>query len=188
MHRVHNRPSSAILALAVALAIALGAPPLAALAGGQLAAGLGRLTGTVRDADTEAVLPAATVTAYADAAEAGSAQTGADGTYSLDLPAGDYTLKATASDHRAAFYETEDAQGDPVSTVTIADGQVLDGIDFALTGLGSLSGLVRASDTGHPVAGVVVKLFPPSSSDPQGKADFLDVWNKTRELWGSAHA
>ena len=166
MHRVHNRPSSAILALAVALAIALGAPPLAALAGGQLVAGLGRLTGTVRDADTEAVLPAATVTAYADAAEAGSAQTGADGTYSLDLPAGEYTLKATASDHRAAFYETEDAQGDPVSTVTIADGQVLDGIDFALTGLGSLSGLVRASDTGHPVAGVVVKLFPPSSSDP----------------------
>ena len=29
---------------------------------------------------------------------------------------------------------------------------------------------------------------PPSSSDPQGKADFLDVWNKTRELWGSMHA
>lgn len=29
---------------------------------------------------------------------------------------------------------------------------------------------------------------PPASSDPQGKADFLDVWNKTRELWGSMHA
>lgn len=166
MHRVHNRPSSAILALAVALAMALGVPPLAALAGGQLAAGLGRLTGTVRDADTEAVLAAATVRAYADAAEAGSAQTGADGTYSLDLPAGEYTLKATAANHRAAFYETDDAQGDPVSSVTIADGQVLDGIDFALTGLGSLSGLVRAGDTGLPVSGVVVKLFPPASSDP----------------------
>ena len=80
----------------------------------------GRINGVVRDA-TGATLPGATVTATNQATSASRTTTaGADGTYSLTLPPGQYTVSATA----AAF-----ATATETGELSAAE---VDQLDFAL--------------------------------------------------------
>ena len=103
------------------LAVALAALVCAMPAGGQGADG--KINGTVRDA-TGAVVPGVTVTATHQASTASqSTTTATDGTYSLAVPPGSYSVSATLIGFRRA-----------AQTIEVAGGAGVQ-LDFALQAL-----------------------------------------------------
>ena len=133
----------------------------------------GLVTGTVRDARTNELLPGASVVAYEPRGGfplGGSwqAATSADGVYSLRLPPGTYLLQGQASGYQRP------GQGPSVPGVTIEAGRTVKGPDIALTPIPRIAGAVVDAD-GNPVAGVAVTTIqhfgPGMVTDAEGRFD-----------------
>ena len=122
----------------------------------------GTLAGTVTDADTASPIEGARVSAN-DGERTYAATTDASGNYSLFLAAGDYVVSGVAFGY----------QGDVAPLVTIVTDATTDQ-DFALTALPRfvVSGHVRASEDGSPIAGASVVAIgtpvAPTTSDSAG--------------------
>jgi hypothetical protein len=127
---MHGRRKRVFIGVATALLLTLG--PVA-VNGTAYAAATGTLEGTVRDAANNAGISGATVSS-----DGASATTGADGHYSLQLPAGDHTVTASAYGY-----------GSGTASVTIVDGGTT-GQDFSLTVAGSVTLSGKVTDgSGH---------------------------------------
>ncbi len=114
----------------------------------------GLVTGTIRNARTNELLPGASVIAYASQSgfpSGGSwqAATSADGVYNLRLPPGTYLLQGQASGYQ------HPGQDPNVPAVTVEAGRTVNGPDIALMPIPRIAGTVVDVD-GNPVAGAAV--------------------------------
>ena len=88
--------------------------------------------------------------------EAATATTGLEGEYEVpELPAGRYTIQATRSGYLPMSYGQR-TYGEAGTPVEIANGAIVDKIDFVLSRAGVVSGRVT-DETGDPVAGVDIR-------------------------------
>jgi len=113
------------------------------------------ITGKVTDKSTGAPINKATVTALLlNSTTSVPATTAADGTYTLKLQPGRYTISATAANYNVV-----------TDSVTVSAGQTLTNENFALTftPAGSFGGLVTTT-TGGPLPGVVITATNATSS------------------------
>lgn len=83
-----------------------------------------------------------------------STTTGSDGSYTLSLPAGTYTIHASAIDRISVATESR----------TVGSGDQLTGVDMVLARAATLTGTVTAVGTETGIPGVVVKLFDATST------------------------
>ena len=133
----------------------------------------GLVTGTIRNARTNEPLPAASVVAYAARSRfpfAGSwqAAASADGTYSLRLPPGTYSLQGQSSGYQYRIDNTT------VREVTAETGRTVKGPDIVLTPIPRIVGTVVDAD-GKPVVGATVRTARffgrDSVTDAEGRFD-----------------
>lgn len=87
-----------------------------------------------------------------------------DGTYRiLSLPAGSYRIAAEAIGYSKELWDDVRCVGacDPTggSSITLANGDHADGIDFVLDRLGRIQGVVTDASTGDPLSGVRVYAY-----------------------------
>ena len=124
------------------------------------------LTGIVRSAATQAPLPRARVTLTSTAISVPRVTiAGRDGRYAFEkLPAGAYTVHASASGYAAQFHGQRPT-GLP-TPVTIADGQPLATIDIDLPSAGVIVGRVLDEDQ-RPFAGATVEALVPRTENRQ---------------------
>jgi 5-hydroxyisourate hydrolase-like protein (transthyretin family) len=155
--------TAAVSSAAVAL-LGLGAVPTAT------AAPPGQISGTVTNADGDAVA-GITVTAYdADTGEFGAdATTKKDGTYTLKkLDAADYTVEfrdnADFTLYAPEYYDDQTAFED-ADPVTVAASQSVSGIDAVLARLGTISGSVT-DEQGSPIAGAFYDILEDNPDGP----------------------
>ncbi|MBA2720011.1 MAG: carboxypeptidase regulatory-like domain-containing protein [Chloroflexi bacterium] len=126
----------------------------------------GTLAGTVTDAGTAGPIEGARVSAN-DGERTYTATTDASGNYSLFLAAGEYVVSGVAFGY----------QGDVAPLVTIVTDTTTDQ-DFALTALPRfvVSGHVRASEDGSPIAGAsVVAVGTPVAPTTSDSAGFYNL-------------
>jgi hypothetical protein len=158
-----------------------GATPIAVTAGSDTSAidfALGssqaRISGTVTDAGSHAPLGYVEVGVYNDDGErvASGTTDEATGAYDVAVPAaGDYYVRTFASLTYPAYVDElwEDipcnscfvTSGTPVTTTA---GQVTSGIDFALTGGGSITGTLTEEGNGNPIVGAPVLIYDASGN------------------------
>ena len=78
------------------------------------------------------------------------------GNYELDVPFGEYHVKAVAMNYFPEWWQ-EAAHREDATVVAVGEGNSPVGIDFTLTGesteLGSIAGVVTDFETGDPIAG-----------------------------------
>lgn len=98
------------------------------------------LSGYVKDEDANIGIPAATVSVVGG----GSVTTDDSGYYTIFVPGGDVTVKATAPGYNTVEYAFASTVG---STYTH---------DFLLTSNGHIDGVVQSATTGYPIVGAVV--------------------------------
>ncbi|WP_158507148.1 collagen binding domain-containing protein [Subtercola sp. Z020] len=131
--------------------------------------GVGSISGTL----TLAGPPAASGTTfevYASSAKGrGYSSVAADGTFSIgNLPAGSYTLSATAFAYPSDIYGTQayavGSKSAP-ARVTVVVGRAVSGISFVMTPAAALSGVITDASTGQPVAGASVQLYSTSTDN-----------------------
>jgi hypothetical protein len=150
-----------------------------AVAQPQPASGTGVIRGRIVAADTGKPLRRARI-AVASLDVGGpprTANTGADGRYELTtLPAGRYGVRAA----RSGYLELRYGQRRPLEAakvVTLADGQTVERVDFALPRTGLISGRVT-DEVGDPVAGAAV--FAMRSEYWQGRRQLVSSGPPTR--------
>ena len=153
----------------------------------SLAADSGAISGTVGGLDLEGY---ASATVVAWSADSGSADDGEDvdapnaiaramvqrdGTYRLDgLVPGPYYVSAMAKGYETRYYD-DALEVSSATTVEVAEGETVEGIDFALerfnAGEGSIAGVVTSDADGGPIAGAVVHAFAADSPFMYGLAE-----------------
>lgn len=124
----------------------------------------GSITGTVVDATGNPVTGIQMlVRRFGDQSTMAMTRTGADGTYSVHVPAGDYIVGAmndgTASTAASQWWTAAGTGATSMfkaSKVSVAAAAVT--TNFNLPAGGRLSGTITASDTGLPLAGIQVSL------------------------------
>lgn len=95
---------------------------------------------------------------YASGSWGGSAQTQADGSYTITgLQPGSYRINVNASGTNliGEYYDNAGSSG-TATAVAVAAGQMVSGIDFALAEGGQITGVVTRQSDGQPVQGVSV--------------------------------
>ncbi len=133
----------------------------------------GKISGTIRGADTLSALSGAAVVMFSEDMQAQfpfSATTAADGSYTTcGLPAGTYRILAfnnVNTDYAVTWY------GNTIlnmasSTITVSAGATESGKDINMAyGAGKITGTVTRASDGQPVAGMLVRLL---SSGPLGQ-------------------
>jgi hypothetical protein len=108
------------------------------------------------------------------------AVTGTDGTYRIEhVVEGDYIVEASAAGHSRRYYD--DAEGiERATRVSVRDGDVVSGIDFALPRSGSISGHVRTPD-GEPIAGASIFASRGGDANPDSSVVYPFLWATTDE-------
>ena len=117
------------------------------------------VSGTVTDAMTGLPLQGVVVR-DGGSSDAATATTAADGTYSLQLSAGDHTLQAEHAGYVIAKSQP----------LTLVSGTEVPSIDFALVKYATAAGSVTAEADGVAVASVVVKFYESGSTSPNPAA------------------
>ncbi len=122
-----------------------------------------RISGVVTDAGSGEPL-SADVNFYSAINDSGvgGTTTDATGAYSFEVgPPGTYFVRAETDEHRTEFFDDVVCEVDcsqPTGTpIELAAGEAVEGIDFALDRLGSISGQVIDAVTGLPIPSVVVR-------------------------------
>jgi hypothetical protein len=146
---------------------------------GLAAPALARADGTISGVVTDvAQTPIAGVCIAAD--EPGnqdfSAQTAADGSYAIDVPAGSYVVAFSACDTNQNFVtqwypnQADESSAQPIS---VAEGQTVSGINAMMQPGGQISVQAVDADTGAPLTGGVIALWTPGAeeADPAFPAD-----------------
>jgi len=129
----------------------------------------GLLSGRVTSAGTGLPLAAVEMTAFkATTLEtAGVAFTSSSGSYSFTggLPAGPYYIRGGSgfTDVIPQYYDGVSSIAG-ATAVDVAAGQETEGIDFALSRRGSISGTVTDRGSGVPVAGALVSIYYPAGT------------------------
>lgn len=121
---------------------------------------LGAIAGLVSDQATGNPVAGAVVTAYREGpgAQPSAVPTDGNGLYLISgLQPGNYLVRAVAQGYLAEWYQ-EAASVREASLVTVAAGDTSSGIDFTLSGGGSIAGTVRSQRTGQPIAGARVEV------------------------------
>ena len=91
---------------------------------------------------------------------AGSAQTGADGTYTVsNLPTGNYEVEFYGTGSYIAQYYDGQSSHANANPVSVTDGQVTTGINAAMLSNGVISGTVTDASTGNPIAGAYANVY-----------------------------
>lgn len=126
----------------------------------------GAISGTVVDAESGEPLVNIVVTAYGqNGSFEGRVRTDSDGNYRLiDLAGGGYHILLSETGHHIAQVY---GGGECVIGCSFFQGSVIDvsaeqttsGIDFSLARGGSISGVVKAADTGLPLGGHRIKVY-----------------------------
>jgi Carboxypeptidase regulatory-like domain len=122
----------------------------------------GTIVGTVRSAGAGIAGESLQVSDALSGNPVGSATSEDDGSYSLDLPPGQYAVcilnydVADASAYADQCYDGKNVPGVDgnmdFTTISLASGQNITGVDFALTAATSVSGTVRDSFLNAPIA------------------------------------
>lgn len=129
----------------------------------------GAITGRLDGLDADALASAAVLAWTADSLQGGIGMgvLMPDGSYRIDgLAPGDYYVMAMARDYVPVYYDavTDLARA---TTVAVADGATVTGIDFTLEriapGTGRITGTVRSDASRQPIAGAVVYTFSPEN-------------------------
>jgi hypothetical protein len=124
----------------------------------------GSISGRVTAASSGAALAGVSVwVATPEGRAYASAETDASGVYrtTQPLPAGNYTVCFAANGYHSQCYNDRPyTSGGPRDLVPLAVGQNVTGIDAVLRPAGTIRGRVTAADTGEPVAGAQVRLYP----------------------------
>ncbi len=130
-----------------------------------------KITGIVRDAQTGGSLSSARVTVWdSQGIEVGRDYTDSDGAYAVGgLEPGSYFVSARGTQHLGQVFHHEDCPFtgcDPLVGLPVEVGyrQVVAGIDFDLSPLGRISGVVTDSVTGMPLPVEHVEIFDSSGS------------------------
>ncbi len=115
---------------------------------------LATIRGTIQDG--ERPLRDMCVTAYGGGTERG-AVSGMDGTYAVQVPPGEYRVRAGdcwRGDYGTRWHPAASEESD-AALVVAGSGEVVSGVDITLSA-GSISGTVRDAD-GRPLAGICVR-------------------------------
>jgi hypothetical protein len=120
---------------------------------------LGTISGHVYETGGTVPIENATVWAETfDGSNGGGATSDASGYYQiLDLPAGDYRVRAGAEDHADEYYNEQGLNGENADPVTVTAGNDASGTDFTLDPGGTVSGTVTDASTGDPLEGIAVE-------------------------------
>jgi hypothetical protein len=136
----------------------------------------GRISGTIFESD--GTTPINDAWASAVSADSGiwfDAQTPGDGTYSVNVPAGAYRVRAQANDRLAEYFDgIYETQWDSATIVTVAVAQALGPIDFQLDPASRIRGRISGGGTPVPGMGVFVDWMP----------DTNQWWATSRMGWG----
>jgi hypothetical protein len=159
----------AVFLIALAVATPPQSPPTQPPPGGRATPrdpvtekkGTAIIKGKVTSGDTGRPLRRAQIRLTApELTEPRTTSTNTLGAYEIrDLPAGRYTVNVTRSGHLTLQYGQR-RPGEPPKPLQIADGQVIDRLDFALPRAGVISGRV-IDETGDPFAGVTIWAMQP---------------------------
>jgi len=173
----------------------LGGTPLEVTGGQQLGdidfslEPFGAISGAVVSAQTGAPISYASVKVYSPTGElVRSTSTDSSGSYSArGLPDGSYTVTSSHSDYARQLFDGHPCPSDCDVTggdiVTITSRQSVFGIDFALDGVGTISGTVFEDGTGAPVlSGNVVALTPGGEVVRSDYLDYRDGRYMIRDL------
>ena len=115
------------------------------------------IKGHVRSADGRALRRTAIAVRGAGLSNPRTGSTGLDGEYEIrELPAGRYTITASRGGYLRAEYGQRH-YGEPGTPVDVADGAILESVDFAMERAGIVSGRV-IDELGEPVANAQVWL------------------------------
>ena len=128
----------------------------------------GRISGVVkRDSDNQPIEGLQiTVSEYSTGDWGGSAQTAADGSYTIEgLAAGSYMVQASAygTDYLDEYYNNT-ADRNSAAQVVVTAGSTTANIDFSLALGGRISGVVKRDSDNQPIAGISVSANPYSSA------------------------
>jgi len=151
-----------------------GAPPIL-VTGGAIASDVNfalqpaaLFAGIVTEID--GVTPLARAAVYAFDAASGDetawTETRADGSFTLSVPAGTYHLSAYQFDYQARTWHSDPTRMD-AEALTIAAGELRDGLVFPLAEFGVLSGAVYLPDGVTPAAGVTVFVYDRQTATTQ---------------------
>jgi Carboxypeptidase regulatory-like domain len=138
---------------------------------GLAAPALARADGTISGVVTDvAQTPIAGLCVVAD--EPGNqdftAQTAADGSYAIDVPAGSYVVDFSACETNQNFVtqwypnQADETSAQPIS---VAEGQTVSGIDAMMQPGGQISVQAVDADTGAPLTGGVIALWTPGADE-----------------------
>jgi 5-hydroxyisourate hydrolase-like protein (transthyretin family) len=123
---------------------------------------IGTISGTVISASTNEPLADMCVHAVQPDdrwTSVGEACTGNDGTYALELSAGDYKIRfSDAAGNYARTYYGSDAF-DAATVITVAAGEHVTGIDAALTSAAAIEGRIVDRTTRQPISDICVSAF-----------------------------
>ena len=110
----------------------------------------GTVTGAVTDSRTGSPISGAVIAILEDDQVITSSSSKADGSYLASIPAGSYTIRASATGYKAVN-----------RSITIDGDQKQETVDFSLEpeqeGTGTLFGVVTDAKTGEPISGVVIE-------------------------------
>lgn len=117
----------------------------------------GSISGTVTDEVTGLAIVGARVGASrTSGGDGGVATTAADGSYTItQLTPGDHLISVEASGYRGEYFNNT-IDSSSATLVAVSEGVTFGGVNFALTRLGAISGIVTDEVTGLPIAGAVV--------------------------------
>lgn len=120
------------------------------------------ITGRVVDAATGAPIALARVCAHIaltpDGRSQATALTDSSGNYTLAVRPGTYYVEARALDYATQWFDGV-AERRLATPVTVVAEQHTSGIDFRLSRLGAITGLVSDQASGNPIAGAVVTAY-----------------------------
>jgi hypothetical protein len=140
---------------------------LVGLAAPALAQADGTISGVVTDV---AQTPLASLCVAAD--EPGnqgfSAQTAADGSYALDVPAGSYVVEFSACETNQNFvnqWYPNQANAGSAEPISVAEGQTVPGINATMQPGGRISVQAVDADTGAPLTGATIALWTPGAEE-----------------------
>jgi protocatechuate 3,4-dioxygenase beta subunit len=92
--------------------------------------------------------------------------TGADGRYTIQVPAGSYSVYAEANGYIAQYFDNVASINLATVFTTDPAKPTFDNIDFVLGTGGSISGTVTDAATGHPLPGIRVSIEIASNTRP----------------------